>query len=73
MEHYGIRKQESNAPDKVYQVGDGSFTEALEEFRRIARNAWRSTRNFMQVEFKQTNQMSWWCGTTHHYVEIVKM
>lgn len=73
MEKYGIRKQESNAPDKVYQVGDGSFTEAVEEFRRIARNAWRSTRNFMQVEFRQVCKMSWWCGTTHHYVEIVRM
>ena len=73
METYGIRKQESNAPDLVYMVGDGSFSDALEEYRRIARNAWRSTRNYMQVEFSKVQKMSWWRGTTHYYVELVKM
>lgn len=73
MEKYGIRKQESNVPDKVYQVGDGSFSDAVKEYRRITRNAWRSTRNYMQVEFAQVFKMSWWRGSEHHYVEIVRM
>lgn len=73
MEKYGIREQVSNAPDKVYQVGDGSFSDALEEYKRIARNAWRSTRNYMQVEFYLVQKMSWWRGHEHHYIEIVRI
>lgn len=73
MDKYGIRQQESNAPDKVYQVGDGSFSDALQEYRRLARNAWRSTRNYMQVEFALEQKMSWWRGNTHYYIEIVRI
>ena len=73
MEKYGIREQVSNSPDRIYSVGDGSFKSALEEYKRIARNAWRSTRNYMQVEFTLVQKMSWWRGSEHHYIEIVRM
>lgn len=73
MGHYRIRFQESNVPDHVYMVGDGSFADALAEYKRIARNAWRNTHNYMQVEFHLEQKMSWWKGRTHYYVEIIKV
>ena len=73
METYAIKKQVSNAPDEVIQVGDGSFSATLAEYRKMARAAWRSPRNFMQVEFRQVQKMSWWRGRVHHYLEIVRV
>lgn len=71
MEKYGVKISESNLPDRISVVGDGSFKSALKEYRRMARNAWRNSHNFMQVEFALEQKMSWWRGNSHHYIEII--
>ncbi len=53
------------------------FMDALREYKRQARNAWRRKRAFEHVEFPLSQRMSWYefpglfSDADHYYLEII--